>query len=180
VIEGILGVITAVVVGAILDLSLSILQPSNTHSVAQLALSLLSPVARIIAPRADTMSKSYCRAMRVDRAGCLLLLHLLELEQRRGRGRGLLRALDQDRPIFGDGHVPIQRGWFIKGRHLDSDVKLAVRTSTIDTSRRWNVRVIATYSGSDVSLMGEQIVCWIEPNPPKMGKECFNPCVRGI
>ena len=88
--------------------------------------------------------------------GCvatLLLLHLLKLEQGRGRWRWLLCSLDEDRPVFGDGHVLIEGGRLVEGRYLNGDVELAVGTSAIDASCRRDVRVVATDCGSNMPLM---------------------------
>ena len=110
----------------------------------------------------------------------MLLLHLLNVDEGLGALRGLLSALDKDRPVLGDGHLAIERRGRIAGFNVNGNIKLARRLAAKDAVGWGDVGVVATYGGADMTMVGDEIVGRIEANPAEMRQQDVDPCVRGV
>ncbi len=94
-----------------------------------------------------------------------MLLHLLNLEEWRGRGWWFLGSLYEDRPILGYRHILVECGRFIKSRYLDSDVEFALGMAAIDAHGWRNIGIIPAECGTNVALVCQQVIRRVEANP---------------
>ena len=86
-------------------------------------------------------------------------------------------ALDEDGPVFGDRELAVERGWFQAGFDVDSDVELAFGFAAKDAVGGRDVGVVATNGGTDVAVVGDEVVGGVEADPVEVGQEDFDPGV---
>ena len=84
----------------------------------------------------------------------LLLLHLLELEER-WMVRRLLRSLDQNAPVVGNGHLAIESRGMLIGFDLHRDVEFAFSFTPKKTVGRRDIMVVTPHCSPDVAMMSD-------------------------
>ena len=92
----------------------------------------------------------------------------------------MLSALDQDAPVFGDGHFAIESRGGLTGFYLYSHIKFTIGSAAEDAVGGGYVCIIAADCGAEVAMVGNEIVGGIEADPAEMGHESLNPCVGGV
>ena len=97
-----------------------------------------------------------------------------------GRLGRLLRALDQNRPVFRNGQLAIERRRLLAGLDVHGNVELAGGFAAEDAMGGGNVGVIAANGGADVAMVGNQIVGGIEAHPAEMRQQHIHPGVGGV
>ena len=107
----------------------------------------------------------------------LLLLHLLDVEEGYDALGGLLGALDEDGPVFGDGQLAVEWGWLQAGLDVDGDVEFALGFAAEDAVGRGDVGIVAPDGGADVAVVGDEVVGGVEADPIEVGQEDFDPGV---
>ena len=110
----------------------------------------------------------------------LLLLHLLEIDERDEWFGGLLGLFDEDAPVIGDGQFAIEGGGLFASLHVDSDIELALSVAAEDAVGWRNVSVVATDGGADVAAMGDEVIGGIKADPAEVGQQDIDPGVGGI
>ena len=110
----------------------------------------------------------------------LLLLHLLEIDERDEWFGGLLGLFDEDAPVIGDGQFAIEGGGLFASLHVDSDIELALSVAAEDAVGWWYVGVVSTDGGADVTAVGDEVVGGIEAYPTEVREQDIDPGVGGI
>ena len=110
-----------------------------------------------------------------ERPNLLLLLHLLQVDECRGKLRGLLSAFHQYAPVVGDGKLAVECGWKVAGLDVDGDIELAVRRSAKDAVGWRDIGIIPPDRSADVAVMGDQVVGRVESNPTQVRQEDVDP-----
>ena len=101
----------------------------------------------------------------------LLLLHLLQIDERLDPFRRLLGPLNQNRPVFGDRQLAIEGRWLFAGFNVHSNIQFACRLSAEDSVGRRNISVIAADGGTNVSMVRYEVVGGIKAHPAQMRKQ---------
>src|SRR5580704_16175690 len=102
------------------------------------------------------------------------------MQQLRRRRWRFLGPFYQDRPVFRDRHVAIQRRHVNVFRYLDRDVKLALLATPIGPARWWYVCVVPPQRGTDVPIVRQQVVGWVETHPSHLGQKSLDPGMRSV
>ena len=114
------------------------------------------------------------------RFASLLLLHLLEVNEWSGDIGRLLSTLDENGPVFRDGHFTIESGSCVFGLNMNCYIEFARGLASEYSMSGGNVGVVASDSGTDMPVVGDEIIRGIEPDPAEVRDQYIKPSVTGI
>ena len=101
----------------------------------------------------------------------LLLLGLLELQQRFGGGRWRgLRFFDEHGPVLGNWHFLVESRSFFRSCDLHGDVEVAGGASEEDAFGGWDVGIVSSPGKRNIIAAGKTIVGWIKIDPARAWK----------
>src|SRR5438270_543852 len=72
------------------------------------------------------------------------------------------------------------RDWRMSRHNADRNSEFRVGVALEHPARGRDVGVIPTDRNANVAVCHHQIVGWIEPDPPYVRTECFDPGMRGV